>query len=96
MDQLSHDSESAAHCGLKSISLGRGSSGEAVHNVDRRGERRVAQPFAGVSRLSYCSGLKSGGASEPSPKKNFCISSSRNLRAFGSIVVSRYSLISIV
>jgi predicted metal-binding membrane protein len=45
--------------------------------------------------FSSC-GLNSAGAAEPSPKKYFSISVSRNLRSFASIGVSRYSLMSMV
>jgi hypothetical protein len=41
-------------------------------------------------------GLKPSGALEPEPKKNFSISDSKNLRAFGSTGVNRYSFINIV
>jgi hypothetical protein len=40
--------------------------------------------------------LNSEGFCDPSPKKNFSISPSRNLRALGSTGVSRFSLMSIV
>ena len=57
---------------------------------------QTAQDRLGKILVNKHPGGKSGGASEPTPKKNFSISSSRNLRAAGSIGVSRFSLISIV
>jgi hypothetical protein len=41
-------------------------------------------------------GTNSFGFSDPSPKKNFSISFTRNARAFGSMGVSRFSLMSMV
>ena len=47
------------------------------------------------SNLAYF-GTNSFGFSDPSPKKNFSISATKNARALGSIGVSRFSLMSMV
>ena len=44
----------------------------------------------------YAFGTYSLGLSDPPPNKNFSISATRNARAFGSIGVSRFSLMSMV
>ena len=48
------------------------------------------------ARVFYSSGVNPSGLVAPPMKKNFSISSSINLRALGSIGVSRYSLIIMV
>ena len=71
----------------------------AVAPTGKREARIKAGWHPRVKRLapqSYPPGLKSGGASAPSPKKNFSICSSRKVRFLGSMGLRRYSLMSMV
>ena len=62
----------------------------------RRFPRKSSRCSSALQPFAAGGGTNSLGFSAPVPKKNFSISSTRNLRAFGSIGDSRYSLMSMV
>ena len=64
------------------------------HQGRAAGDAAACQPVAGHSLGSGAT--NSAGLALPPPNRNFSISSARNLRALGSMVERRYSLMSIV
>ena len=65
-------------------------------NRRKASDEAASAACAGTTGYLPVRSTNSCGFCEPPPKKNFSISSTRNLRAFGSIGVRRYSLSSIV